>query len=500
MGNVLETLQAAVETHRAGKLAEAEKLYKQVLAADQNQVDAWRLLGVIATQVGKFEVAAQLIGRAVQICPDLPEAWSDMGAAMMGLGKLEEAKAAYEKAVALRPTFAAARANLGEVLGKMGRVDEAMAQWRAAARNDPKLPEPHYNIGGMLFAQGKVEEAIKAFEAAIAADPKFTPAHNNLGAVLWSQGKRKEASECFCRAVEINPNYPEAWNNLGSVWDEGGKKEEALECWSNAIRLRPTYAEAHKNLGVALEKKGARAAAIKEWEEALRLRPDWEEPAYYLAAVKATAAPTPTGSPPAYVAKLFDEYADKFDQHLLGMLEYRVPDLLVEAVRRTEREKFDIVMDLGCGTGLCGEKARPMAGRLIGVDLARRMIEKATAKGVYDELMVGGLEEALRGRGDIDLILAGDVLGYVGELSALFKTAAAAMRQGGYFAFSIEKPTEEEGEGYVLRKTRRFAHSRGYIEQVARDAGLEMVEMSDAILRVDEKKPIEGMICVLRRT
>src|SRR2546422_4974314 len=114
-------------------------------------------------------------------------------------------------------------------------------------------------------------------------------------------------------------------------------------------------------------------------------------------------------------------------------------------------------MDLGCGTGLCGEKFRSMAGKLLGVDLSARMIEKAKQRGVYDELMVGGLEEALGGRkGGVDLILAGDVLGYVGEVGGVFKAAAGAMRQGSYFLFSVEKPSQEEGEGLVLRKTRRF--------------------------------------------
>jgi predicted TPR repeat methyltransferase len=500
MSTPQQTLANAVEAHRAGQLADAENLYKQVLAADANNADAWRLLGVVASQVGKFEVAVQLIGRAVQIRPDLPEGWSDLGAALMGMGKLEDAKVAYERAVAIRPAFAAARANLGEVLGKMGQVDEAMTQWREAARIDPKLPEPHYNMGGMFFAQGKVDQAMRAFEAAIAAEPNFAPAHNNLGAVLWSQGKRKEASECFCRAVTINPNYAEGWNNLGSVWDEGGKHDEAMECWSKAIRLRPGYAEAHKNLGVALEKKGARLAAIKEWEEALRLRPGWDEPAYYLAAAKATNAPPPTGPPAEYLTRLFDEYAEKFDEHLVKTLEYRVPDFLFEAIKRTGQEEFEVVMDLGCGTGLCGEKFRPIAARLIGVDLSPRMIEKSKQRGIYDELMVGALEEALRGRkGDVDLILAGDVLGYVGQLSGAFKAAASALRSGGHLAFSIEKPTAEEGEGFILRKTRRFAHSRSYVEQVAHDSGMEVVEMSEAVLRVDDKKPIEGIIGVLRK-
>jgi predicted TPR repeat methyltransferase len=317
--------------------------------------------------------------------------------------------------------------------------------------------------------------------------------------VLWAAGKKKEASESLCRAVQINPNYPEAWNNLGSMWEEGGKRDEAMECWSKAIQIRPGYAEAHRNLAEALAKKGARSAAIKEWEEALRLRPDWQELKYFLAAVKASDGPAPTAPPAGYVAGLFDEYAEKFDQHLLEILEYRVPSLLLEAARRTGRDQFDVAIDLGCGTGLCGEKFRPMAGKLIGVDLSPKMITKSRERGIYDELMVGDLQEGLRGRSDVDLIVAGDVMLYVGELSGAFRAAAEALRQGGYLIFSVERTTEEEGEGFVLRRTRRFAHSRSYLEKLASGVGLEVAEMIDAVIRMEDKRPIDGIIAVLRK-
>jgi predicted TPR repeat methyltransferase len=498
MSTFQQILQSAVDAHRTGKLADAERLYKQVLGADPRNVDGLRLLGLVAQAVGKHDVALQLIGRAVKFHPRSAEAWNDLAGVHAEMGRSAEAVEAYRKAIELKPHFAPARNNLGDVLSRMGRIDEALACWREAIRLDPKLPEPYYNIGRALFTQGKVDEAVQAYRQAIGAMPGFAPAQNNLGAVLWAAGRKKEASECFCRAVDLNGNYAEAWNNLGSAWDEGGKRDEALECWRKAIHLRPDYADAHKNLGVALEKKGDRAAAIREWEEALRLRPGWEEPAYYLAAAKAGNVPTPTGPPADYVAKLFDEYADKFDQHLLETLQYRVPDLLVEAVKRAGCEKLALVMDLGCGTGLCGAKFRSMAGRLIGVDLSPRMIEKSQERGIYDELVVGGLEEALGGQSEIDLILAGDVLGYVGELSGVFKAAADSLRRGGHFVFSAEKASEDEGEGVLLRSTRRFAHSHAYLQKLAGNVGLEVVEMSDAVIRIDDKQPIDGIIAVLR--
>ena len=495
-----QSLNSGVDAHRAGKLADAERFYKQVLAAEPNHPDAWRLLGVIATQVGKFDVAVQLISRSAQIQPNIPEVWADLGAALLGLGKSDEAKTAYEKALAIRPTFAPARSNLGDVFSKLGDVEQAMAHWQEAARVDPKLPEPVYNIGRALYTQGKADEAFKAFQATIAIDPNYAPAHNNLGVVYWSQNKRKEASECFCRAVNINPNYAEAWNNLGLAWDGAGKHDEALGCWRRAVSIRPNYAEAHNNLALTLEKKGNRDEAIREWEQCLRLRPGWKEVEYYLAVARNTQAGAPSSPPPEYVSNLFNQYADNFDQHMTQTLEYRAPQLLFEAAQRLGREKFDLVIDLGCGTGLCGEKFRPMANHLIGVDLSQRMIDKSRERGIYDELLVGDLDSALSGRvAQLDLVLAGDVLGYVGELGALFKTIAAAMKQDASFLFSVEKPTEEEGEGLILRKSRRFAHSRSYLQQRAADAALEIVEITEAVLRMDYNKPIHGLICTLKK-
>src|SRR3954468_18523686 len=112
MSAAREKLQLAIEAHRAGKLADAERLYKEVLAADANIPDAWRLLGLIASQVGKYEVAVQLIARSAHLHPNSPQVWTDLGAALLGMGKLEDAKVAYEKALAVDLNFAPAHSNL----------------------------------------------------------------------------------------------------------------------------------------------------------------------------------------------------------------------------------------------------------------------------------------------------------------------------------------------------------------------------------------------------
>jgi len=497
MVNSLQILEKAVAEHRAGRLAEAQKLYKQILAAEPRHLDAQRLLGLAVAGLGDHPQAEQLIRAALKSHPRSAEAWNDLAGVYAEMGKNDQALEAYRKAIDLRPLFAGARNNLGDLLSKMGRPGEALAAWRETIKIDPKLPEPYYNIGRALFTQGKPAEAAEYYRRALEAQPKYAPAHNNLGVVYWQTGRRPEATTSFANAVALNPNYAEAWNNLGSVLDEAGKSDEAIQCWQRAIAIRPAYAEARHNLGVALDKKGDRAGAISQWEEALRLRPEVEELKFYLAAARAPGAPAKMNAPVGYSRSLFDEYADRFEEHLVGTLKYQAPQLMKQAIERAGCTRAGLVIDIGCGTGLCGQEFRGMAARLIGVDVAPRMIEKSRARGIYDELILGELTEALFARGgDTDLILAGDVFIYVGELSQVFKAASTALRPGGLMAFSLEK---HEGEGVVLRETRRFAHSIGYIQKLCAENGMEVVEARDAVIRMEDQRPIEGMIVVVKR-
>jgi len=297
--------------------------------------------------------------------------------------------------------------------------------------------------------------------------------------------------------LDASPDFAEGWNHLGLVIDEAGDGEAAMECWRKAIALQPDYAEPHNHLALVLDRNGDSAGAIAAWKEAARLRPDWIEPQYYLASASEGAAPA--SAPARYVTRLFDKYAREFDRHLLRQLEYKVPDLIAQAIGRAGVQHADEVIDLGCGTGLSGVTVRALAGRMVGVDLSPKMIEMARERNIYDELVAGDLMDVLKERkGDVDLVLAADVFVYVGELSEVFAAIKSALRPGGVLAFSVEKIRESEGD-LVLRESRRFSHSRSYIEGLVEKTGLELIELTDAVLRVDGRDIIKGMIVVVRK-
>jgi predicted TPR repeat methyltransferase len=312
-------------------------------------------------------------------------------------------------------------------------------------------------------------------------------------------GRLEEAQHLYQPLLEAPPGqeHAEAWHQLALLIDETGDSQGVIACLRKAIEGRPDFAEAHNHMGLVLDRVGETSAAIAEWKEAARLRPDWLEPQYYLSAANHGAPPS--SAPARYVAKLFDKYSQGFDDHLLRQLEYKVPDLIAAAVARAGVRRAAEVIDLGCGTGLCGLHIRPLAGRMIGVDLSPKMIEKARQRNIYDELAVGDLMEVLKNRrSDVDLILAADVFVYVGELTPLFAVAQSALRPGGIIAFSVEKTRENEPD-LVLRESRRFSHSRSYIQRLIAQTGLEMMELSDAVLRLDGRDVIEGMIVVAKK-
>jgi predicted TPR repeat methyltransferase len=199
------------------------------------------------------------------------------------------------------------------------------------------------------------------------------------------------------------------------------------------------------------------------------------------------------------VRSLFDDYAARFDRSLMVDLAYAAPNLLRGIVGdRLDARASAVVIDLGCGTGICGPLFRPLADRLVGVDLSPGMLERAAQRGRYDELVVADLVDVMAGgRDPVDLCIAADVLVYIGDLAPALGAIAAALAPGGYLAFTTE--TAESGD-WRLRRSGRFAHARSYVRTVAEPAGLEMVTVERAILRTERGRPVAGDVWLLRRS
>ena len=267
----------ALQHHRNGRFLEAERLYRQVLAADPEHFDALHLLGVLAYQAGNTDVAIDLIGNALTMNDRHPAAFNNLGDAFFASGRPEKAEDAYRRAVALDPEFALAHGNLGNALYSLGRLREAEGAYRRAITLKPDYARAHCNLGNALRDLGRPEEAEDAYRQAIAFAPDFAAAHCNLGNALHDLGRLKEAEDAYRRAIAIDPRHADAHGNLGDTLRELGHPSEAEVAYRRAIAIKPDSAEAYVNLGNLLREFGRMEEAESAYRQAIGIRPGFAE-------------------------------------------------------------------------------------------------------------------------------------------------------------------------------------------------------------------------------
>jgi predicted TPR repeat methyltransferase len=273
-----------------------------------------------------------------------------------------------------------------------------------------------------------------------------------------------------------------------------GDYAAAAELLAEVVALATGFAAAWFALGDARERLGDKAGAVEAFEKARDADPrDAHGAAVRLARLGALP---PVPMPIGYIQSLFDGYAPKFETSLTGHLNYRGPQLLRDALTRAGApEKFNDVLDLGCGTGLAGDLFRPLCGRLTGVDLSGGMLAVARGKKVYDDLAEA---EAMTYLGSarlrsFDLILAADVFIYFHELMQIGAPVARALKPGGYIAFSVET---HDGDGVILRDTLRYAHSDSHVREAVVGGGLELLICERASTRTEKGVPVPGLVVV----
>ncbi|HTW59873.1 MAG TPA: tetratricopeptide repeat-containing glycosyltransferase family protein [Terriglobales bacterium] len=259
-------LGTALRYHRAGRLNEAERIYRQILEIDSQQADSLHLLGMIAYQAQDYERAIGLIRKAIAIRPADAAYHSNLGTIFHAQGNLDEAAHCYEHALALQPDLAKTRYNLGTVLHAQGKLDEAAACYERALALQPTLAEAHYNLGNVLQSQGRLEEAVARYERTLALEPGKCEAHHNLGNALQAQDKLDEAAACYERALAVNPDYAKAHFSLGSVFHSLGQLDAALDRYRTALALQPDLAEAAFSLGLAQLLQGEFSEGWRNYE------------------------------------------------------------------------------------------------------------------------------------------------------------------------------------------------------------------------------------------
>lgn len=555
--------EQAHQLHQQGNLQEAETLYHQLLEENPDQIDVLHALAILYAQSEKYDDALTTLDKAIKIDNALPALYNSKGNIFLRLNKpeaatheyqkaiecddqyaaafnnlgnaynaqnqLDKAKEQYEKAIALNEHYSDAHYNLGILMAKLGESDKAITYLKKALELNPNRPAAHGQLAEIYLQQGDYLNAIEHYQNRLDFEPEHTDAFFGLGQAYLQNHQMDDAIAAFKKVLILQPKHPEAnhymgntyladnnpntalnyyfrqlenqpmmesYYNIGVLLMHQNRHKESIQYLEQASAMDPDYLPVHINLGALYLKLNRTADAIRHYEASLSIKPNDPEIQHILSALK--EGKTPDQAPKEYLQHLFDQYSPYYDKHLTEALQYKAHELLLNAIKEeSDVETHEwIILDLGCGTGLCGELFKPYAKKLIGIDISEKMIELADEKNIYDALKVTDVEAALDEFKNNNLIIAGDVFSYVGKMDAIYQKAYDALKPGGLFAFSVEKTYTEP---YELQKTIRYAHSKTYLDSLAKATQFKTLRFDNIILRKQRNQPVEGYLVVLQR-
>ena len=274
MDDLSQALGKAVDFHRRGNLAEAERLYLQVLAAKPDHFDGLQMLGILRYQQRRLLDALALIGAALKENPKAPPALLNYGLVLDALTRREEALASYDKALALQPNYAEALYNRGIVLRGLQRPAEALASFERALSVRPDYAEAHYNRGNALQDLARPAEALASYDRALAIRPDTAEVLYHRGNVLQALRRPAEALASYDKALTIKPDHVAALNNRGNTLQELGRPLEALASYDRALAIQPAHAQSIYNRGIVLRELQRPAEALASFDRVLSIKPD----------------------------------------------------------------------------------------------------------------------------------------------------------------------------------------------------------------------------------
>jgi len=422
-----------------------------------------------------------------------------------------------------------------------GRLTEAEVGYHRVLRKRPNDPHALYGLGLLSFHAGALAKGIELVQRSLVHAPLHGRAWITLGSMHIAAGHKAEAKSAYQRATQVAPQLSDGWYNAGICLKNEGDFDGAAVQLRSALTCEAPYSAAYDALGSLLYQQGQDAEAASTYARWAQREPDNPRARHMAAAASGRQVPDRAAND--YVRALFDASAQGFDRNL-GELGYRGPELVVAALSQhsgarnastsdaappaapapphatpgivphttpgivphaTPGTVLNAVLDAGCGTGLCGPLVRPLCRQLSGVDLSPKMLERARARGCYDELVCAELGAFMRSRsGSFDAIVCADTLLYFGALQEPLCAARETLRDAGLFVFTLEDlesvgaRKEEAHQDYRLELSGRYAHRESYVREALKTAGFEIGSISREHLREERSRAVAGFLVVAR--
>lgn len=428
-------LNQAMQSHQAGDLDTAERLYRDVLERRAGQPDAMHYLGVLCHQQGRSDEGVRLIEAALKITPKHPDAHN----------------------------------NLGNIHKECGRLRDAERSYRKALECGPQHYNAQNNLAVVLEAQERLEEAFEAYAKLLQQAPKFAQGYYLMGMFLRNHAQSRE------------------------------HVEESVECFRTAYQLNPRNVRALESLGMSLYALHRLEEAAQVYRDWLAREPQHPVPRHMLAACGAAEAPSRAADDyvrevfDAFAESFDEQLLKNLNYRAPQVLAEALGGVLPGVVGALD------ILDAGCGTGLCAPWLRPYAKQLVGVDLSGGMVDKARTRDGYDVLEVAELTAYLQAHPDTyDVVFSADTLVYFGELRDVLDASHAAMRPRGWLAFTVEA-AEGDGDRVDLSPSGRYQHTRRYVERVLATTGFTHISIATGSLRKEGGQTVMGWVVLAQR-
>lgn len=504
MGNVLKNND---------QLDEALQHFNIALQQQPNNAVLHNNIAIVQQKLGCYKEAIKHYQQAITLQANYADAHYNLSLVLIYTNALIEAIEQLKITIELQPKHASALCQLAQIYQQQQNED-ALILYQKSLKIDRNNITAQHNLGSLLLAKNKFAAAIRHFKKVLNIDPLHKEAFYNLGVAFLRQKNPEAALKYFLRLAQFSKDF-NVYYNLGVIYNDINRTNDAISYFNEALKLNKEDFATHVNLGAIYLKQQNYIKALQHYTKAAQIQPQNKEINYTLAAINQNQ--TPTTAPQEYIQNLFDTYAQNYDKHL-ALLEYQAPQIIYEAINAIIKPPHNSlnILDLGCGTGLCGEKIRIFSHKLIGVDISKKMLEIAKQKKFYDELQQNTLENALKNYQNIDLIIAADTFPYVGDLDNIFSLCKKTLKNSAFFVFTVEKylnikknnarqnnlnikvDMTSNNEEYILQRTLRFAHSAKYIEKLAQKHTFKIITQSTVNVRKQHENVVESFLYILQ--
>lgn len=516
---------------------EAVSFFGKAIINDFNNCELYFNLGWSLSALGKYNEAIEAYDKALKIKADIKEAYNALGEIYALTGNISKAETMFKKALVYAPNYPEAKINLAylhqdlEQLLELNRLYPQQAPllydlallYRNRGQKETALSfaeqaakvmsvDCYFLLLGELALQcNKKDLALQAFQQALAYNHHSVDALINLAN---AETDEKKAETMYLQAIDLSPDNFDAHLNYANLLHKLKRFSEALEEYRRAVILNPQSPEVSNNLGILERDIGDLTAALGLFFNAFNLVPECNEYALNIAEtlvmlhreqadtatkiaadwlsrcpqnefakhINAAFKGEKIGNNFEYSRRLFDLFADNYEQ-TMSNINYEVPQKIADCIGQAT----GTIVDLGCGTGLLGEKIKNENNRLIGVDISAQMLEKAREKNIYDQLIEADILDYCKHMPVADMVTAADVLGYMGDLAPLAQKVFPR-------AFIFSAALNEQVADFTLIEGGRYVYNPEYIEQTLQQAGYTNIRQKSAVLRRENGKNVNGAI------